>query len=88
VALLLYFWQRDPKLMVIIGGFFQAATLPVISGAAVYLRYRRTDRRLAPSLASDVCLWLAFITISAVALYAIPYWVAHDFWPALRGWFA
>jgi Mn2+/Fe2+ NRAMP family transporter len=86
LALVLYFWQRDPKAMVIIGGFFQAATLPLISGAAVYLRYRRTDRRLAPSRLSDVCLWIAFLTITAVALYAIPNWAIHDFWPTLRDW--
>jgi Mn2+/Fe2+ NRAMP family transporter len=86
LALVLYFWQRDPKAMVIIGGFFQAATLPVISGAAVYLRYRRTDRRLAPSRISDVCLWTAFFTISVVALYAIPYWAINDFWPTVREW--
>jgi Mn2+/Fe2+ NRAMP family transporter len=71
VGLGLYFLRRDPKAMVIIGGFMQGATLPLISAAAIYLRYRRTDKRLAPSLLSDVCLWLAFVSITAVAIYAI-----------------
>ena len=72
--------------MVIIGGFFQAATLPVISGAALYLRYYKTDRRLAPSLWSDGLLWFAFLTITAVALYAIPQWARSDLWPLVKQW--
>lgn len=86
VALLLYFFARDPKAMVIFGGFFQAATLPIISGAAIYLRYRRTDRRLAPSKISDICLWFAFLSITAVSLYAIPQWAVNDFWPLVSSW--
>ncbi len=85
LAMVLYLWVGDPKAMVILGGFFQAATLPVISGAAIYLRYRRTDPRLAPSRVSDVCLWLAFASIAIVALYAIPVWLVNDLLPAI-GW--
>lgn len=84
-ALLLYFTFRDPRLMVIIGGFMQAATLPVISGATIYLRYRRTDPRIAPSKLSDICLWLAVISITLVAGYAIWDWAAHKLLPALTG---
>lgn len=85
LALILYLGVRDPKLMVIIGGFVQAATLPIISGAAIYLRYRRTDPRLKPSRWSDACLWFAFVTIAAVSLYAIPRWAQTELWPMLRG---
>jgi manganese transport protein len=88
VALLLYLWLSDPKAMVIFGGFFQAATLPVIAAATLYLRYRRTDRRLAPSRWSDACLWFAFIAITAVALYAVPTWWRFDAWPLVRSWFS
>ncbi|MEX2176429.1 MAG: Nramp family divalent metal transporter [Pirellulaceae bacterium] len=84
LALVLYFFVRDPKLMVIIGGFFQAATLPVISGAALYLRYYRTDPRLAPSRVSDLLLWIAFLSISAVSLYAIPQWAVSELWPFVK----
>jgi manganese transport protein len=83
LGLLFYLYWRDPKAMVILGGFVQAATLPVISGAAVYLRYRRTDPRLAPSRLSDACLWFAFLAISVVALYAIPHWAINELWPAI-----
>lgn len=83
VGFVWYLWLRDPRAMTIVGGFVQAATLPIISAAAVFLRFRRLDARLAPSRWSDLFLWLAFLLISAVALYAIPNWFRHDLLPAL-----
>lgn len=83
LGLILYMTFRDPRAMVVFGGFFQAATLPVISAATIYLRYRRTDRRLAPSRWSDCCLWTAFLSISVVAGYAIWDWWGTTFWPAV-----
>jgi hypothetical protein len=79
IGLALYLAYGDPNLMVIIGGFFQAATLPIISGATIYLRYFRTDKRLRPSVWSDALLWIAFLTITAVSLYAIPQWAMNTF---------
>lgn len=84
IALLLYVIFRDPPLMVVIGGFAQAATLPLISVAALYLRYQRTDSRLAPSVLSDLCLWLAAILISAVALWAVNDSITQKMLPMLR----
>jgi len=84
LGLVLYLTFRDPRAMVIFGGFFQAATLPVISAATVYMRYRRTDQRIAPSRISDLCLWLAFLSITFVALYAMRNWAFNDLWPAVR----
>jgi Mn2+/Fe2+ NRAMP family transporter len=84
LALVLYLFFRDPKFMVIVGGFGQAATLPIISGAALYLRYFRTDPRLTPSRWSDFFLWFAFLAITAVACYAIPQWTLNELWPAVR----
>jgi hypothetical protein len=85
LGLLLYLWIGDPKAMVIFGGFFQAATLPIIAASALYLRYRRTDSRLAPSRWADACLWIAFASITAVAIYAVGHWLLHDAWPVIRG---
>ncbi len=82
LALILYLAFREPKIMVVIGGYAQAITLPVISGAALYLRYFRTDKRLAPSIVSDILLWIAFVLITAVASYA----VVNDVVPTIRGW--
>jgi Mn2+/Fe2+ NRAMP family transporter len=70
LAFVLYLSLGNPVTMVMIGGLAQAMTLPVISTATLYLRYRRTDPRLAPSRLSDVCLWFAVISISSVAIYA------------------
>ncbi len=71
VGLATYLFVSNPTKLVLVGGIAQAATLPIISGAALYLRLRRTDRRLRPSLAFDLCLWAAVISITIVALYAL-----------------
>jgi Mn2+/Fe2+ NRAMP family transporter len=69
-ALSLYLVVGEPRGMVVFGGFFQGITLPVIAAASVFLRYRRTDSRLAPSLISDLSLWTAFISIAVFCGYA------------------
>jgi Mn2+/Fe2+ NRAMP family transporter len=68
-ALTLYLTHGEPVAMVVFGGFFQGVTLPVIAGIAIYFRYRKIDRRLAPSRTSDVFLWIAFLSITLVACY-------------------
>jgi hypothetical protein len=75
-ALFLFLIFGEPRGMVVFGGMAQAATLPIISGITVYFRYRGTDRRLAPSRATDLALWLAFVSISLVAVYAVSSQVA------------
>ena len=84
LALVLYLTFRDPRAMVIIGGFFQAATLPIISGGdASTCATAAPTRRLAPSRLSDVCLWFALISITVVA--RTPWdWGLPQLWPALR----
>ena len=57
----------------------------MISAATVYMRYRCTDQRIAPSHISDICLWLAVISITIVAGYAIWDWAAHQLLPAISG---
>jgi hypothetical protein len=56
------------------GGFEQAATLPLLAACALYLRYRRTDGRLTPTLWSDAWTWFAFWSISIVAAFALVQW--------------
>lgn len=84
LALILYLFFGDPRAMTIVGGLAQAVTLPIISAAAIYLRYFRTDERLRPSWLSDICLWVAFLAITAVSLYAVPRVIANDIWPGLQ----
>lgn len=71
LALVLYLVFKNPTKMVQFGGFAQGITLPIISLAALYLRYKRTDRRIAPSVLSDVCLFLAVVLITLVAGKAV-----------------
>lgn len=71
VALCLFLFLREPKTMVVIGGFGQALMLPIISAVTLRFRYRYLDQRIAPSRLMDVCLWIAFVSISLVAVYAV-----------------
>lgn len=71
IALALYFGFGNPKSMVVIGGFGQALMLPIISATSLYFRYRKLDRRLTPPLVIDICLWIAAVSISLVAIYAM-----------------
>ena len=71
IALVLYFAFKEPKFMVVVGGFAQAVTLPIISAATIYFRYRKLDERLKPSLFLDVMLWLALVSITIVAAVAV-----------------
>jgi Mn2+/Fe2+ NRAMP family transporter len=70
LALALYFVFREPQGLIKAGGIAQALMLPFIAGATIYLRRRDADSRVAPSLQSDVLTWIAFLSISAVALYS------------------
>lgn len=79
LALVLFLTFGEPRGMVVFGGIAQAATLPIISGITVYFRYRGTDPRLAPSRISDIALWIAFVSISLVAAYAVASQVAGLF---------
>jgi Mn2+/Fe2+ NRAMP family transporter len=67
LALTVYLIEPEPVGMVTFGGFAQGMTLPVIGGATVYLRYRKTDPRIAPSPLTDFFLWVA---VALLALFA------------------
>ncbi len=71
LALTLFVFFGDPAKMVVIGGFGQALTLPMITAATIYFRYRKLNRRLTPSIVMDVCLWVALVLITLVAGYAL-----------------
>jgi manganese transport protein len=71
IDLVLYLTFGNAVKMVMYGGIAQAATLPMIGAAALWLRYRRTDRRLAPGIAWDVFLWLSVLGFCAVAVYGV-----------------
>ncbi len=71
IALSLFLAFKEPKWMVVVGGFGQALTLPIITASTIYFRYRKLDRRLTPPLILDILLWIAFVSITLVAGYAL-----------------
>jgi len=71
LALVFYLLVGEPREMVNFGGFAQGVTLPVIAGATLYLRYRRTDPRIAPSLLTDFLVWVAFVLVTVFAGWAV-----------------
>ncbi len=79
LSLTLFILIANPMLMVIIGGFIQAVTLPMIGAAALFLRYRRTDRRITPGVVWDVFLWLSVIMLLVAALYGVMKQIGNSF---------
>lgn len=71
LALLLFLFFANPKSMTVVGGFAQAATLPMIAITTLYFRYRRIETALAPSKVWDIMLWIAVVSITIVATYAV-----------------
>jgi manganese transport protein len=69
--LALYLAFRDPVKMVMVGGIAQAMSLPMIAGAALYLRYKRTDPRIAPGLVWTAFVWLSLLAFCIVSGYGI-----------------
>ncbi|HYG73986.1 MAG TPA: Nramp family divalent metal transporter [Planctomycetota bacterium] len=55
--LLIFLFFKNPVLLVTIGAFGQALTLPMVAIGAIYLRYRRTDQRLRPGMIWDLLLF-------------------------------
>ncbi len=71
VCLLIYVGYRAPVKLVLASGIMQAIMLPMLAAAALYFRYRRTDRRIAPTGTWDVFLWL-----SAIGMFIAGTWAA------------
>ncbi|MBL8809771.1 MAG: Nramp family divalent metal transporter [Planctomycetaceae bacterium] len=81
LALVLFLAFKEPKWMVVVGGFGQALMLPIISFATIYFRYRKMDRRMEPRRITDILMWIAAISITLVAGYALKTQVEKLFSP-------
>ena len=55
--------------LVLIGGVAQALMLPFLAGAALYFRYKQTDKPLQPGKVWTVLLWISAIAMAAVGLF-------------------
>jgi Mn2+/Fe2+ NRAMP family transporter len=74
VALLLYICVRAPTKMILASGTAQAIMLPMLGGAALYFRYKRSDENLRPGRTWDAMLWLSlvgFVIIAGWSLFSI-----------------
>jgi manganese transport protein len=71
LSLGLYYVFREPQGLIKAGGIAQALMLPFIAGATIFLRLRDNDRRVGPSILSDLFTWIAFFAITGVAVYSI-----------------
>ncbi len=66
---ILFLVFESPVTMVKIGGVAQALMLPVISIAALYLRYKRLPKQVIPQRWITVGLWIAAVTTICLMFY-------------------
>ena len=64
-----YWFIESPVQMVLAGGLAQAAMLPLIGMAAIYLRHRHVPKDIQPAVGTTVLLWVATIVMTAFAVY-------------------
>ena len=64
-----YWFIASPVQMVLAGGIAQAAMLPLIGLAAIYLRHRDLPNEIQPSAATTVMLWVATVVMLGFATY-------------------
>ena len=69
VCLFLFF--RSPVTMVIVGGYAQALTLPILSVGTLYMRHRGLPKDIAPGRLATAALWFATVVITAVMAYSL-----------------
>jgi Mn2+/Fe2+ NRAMP family transporter len=74
LCLSVYLYVQAPKTLVLTSGMMQAIMLPMLAGAALYFRFRRSDPRLRPGRAWDVWLCvsaLGMLISGAAAIYTL-----------------
>ena len=71
IMTLCYFTVQNPVWLLTVGGIFFASLAPIVGGGIVYLRYRHTDPRLAPSRKTDALLWVCFLAMLGLAGYVV-----------------
>ena len=71
LCLLVYVFFEAPVKLVLASGIMQALMLPMLAGAALYYRYRRTHPALRPGIIWDVFFWLSSLGMLATAIAII-----------------
>lgn len=70
ICVLLYWIGLNPVEGVFWSGVMQGIMLPVLAGAAIYFRFAKTDREIAPSR-----LWDGFLLLSSLGLLIAGCWL-------------
>ena len=71
VPVCLFLFFRSPVTMVIVGGYAQALTLPILSVGTLYMRHRGLPKDIAPGRVATAGLWFAALVITAVMVYSL-----------------
>ena len=59
LSVTIYTFVKEPVTLVLVSGMIQSIMLPMLGGAALWFRYRRGDRRIAPGRLWDLFLWVS-----------------------------
>ena len=71
VAFLLYMTFERPILLITISASFAAVTLPIQSGATLYLQSKFMDQRVKPGVPLKTALWATFVFQLLMSLFVI-----------------
>ncbi|MDA8743609.1 Nramp family divalent metal transporter [Rubripirellula amarantea] len=73
LCVVIYVFYQEPAKLVLLSGVAQGVMLPMLGGAALYFRYRRSADGLVPGKLWDFMLWL-----SAAAMLVTGAWTVID----------
>jgi len=77
-ALAMFLFFNSPKAMILWAGLSQAFMLPMLAFAALYYRYKRTQKELQPGR-----VWDVFLGISALGMLTIGIWTLTSKWETI-----
>ena len=66
-----YLFVGAPVSLVLVGGVAQSLMLPFLAGAALYFRYKQTDKPLQPGKLWTALLWVSALAMAAVGLFQL-----------------
>jgi Mn2+/Fe2+ NRAMP family transporter len=67
----LYLLWPKPVSLILINGVGQALLLPFLAGAAIFLRYRKTETGLKPGTTWTLFLWLSALSLTAAGIWQL-----------------
>ncbi|MBX9789902.1 MAG: Nramp family divalent metal transporter [Pirellulales bacterium] len=68
LSVTIYTLVKEPVALVLVSGMIQSLMLPMLGGAALWFRYRRGDRRIAPGRLWDLLLWASCLGLLVAAI--------------------